>query len=301
MITTRNRCGELARTCAILEQLDPPPHEILVYADGCTDGTAELLRGKGPLYRVFTSEAGRGSIPNRDFMARVASADVILSLDDDSYPLETDAIGRIRALFAGDAKLAIASFPQRSDEYPGSLAETDFGPALRLGSYASSSAALRRSTYVEVGGYETMFGHVYEEPDFALRCVAAGYEVRFEPVLTVRHHYSGEQRREIRIHHLQARNELWSVILRCPWPWLPFVALFRALRQFGYACRRGFGWVLQEPRWWPQALQGLPAAWRARQAVPWSRYLAWMQLLRRPTEVRHSDPPGVRSMAITRE
>lgn len=155
MITTRNRRAELERTCAVLEQLQPLPDEILICADGCTDTTAELLAGKGPPYRIFTVEQGRGSIPNRDGMMRAADAEIVLSLDDDSYPLEADAVTRLRALFAKDERLAVAAFPQRSDEFPESLTAQDFGPPLQLGSYASCSAALRRSAYLEVGGYES--------------------------------------------------------------------------------------------------------------------------------------------------
>jgi hypothetical protein len=154
-----------------------------------------------------------------------------------------------------------------------------------IGSFASSSVALRRSIYLELGGYETSFGHVYEEPDYALRCHAAGYEIRFEPILTVRHHFTGAQRNEIRNHQLQARNECWSVLLRCPWPWAPFVALFRAVRQFAYACRRGLGWVMREPSWWWAALCGIPIVWQKRGSLSWRRYLSWMRLLRTPRPI----------------
>jgi GT2 family glycosyltransferase len=280
MITTRNRRAELERACAVLEQLDPPPAEILVCADGCTDSTGELLATKEPPYRVFEIAGGRGSIPNRDMMMREATAEVVLSVDDDSYPLEVDAIARVRRLFENEPKLAVASFPQRTDEFPETLAQTDFGPRKVIGSYASSSAALRRSVYLELDGYELLFAHVYEEPDYALRCFAAGYEVRFEPVLTVRHHFTGTQRNEIRNHHLQARNEYWSALIRCPWPWLPFVAKYRALRQLGYAMKRGWRWVVREPVWWWQAMRGIPRALARRKALPWGKYLGWIKLLR---------------------
>ena len=37
-------------------------------------------------------------------------------------------------------------------------------------------------------------------------------------MITIRHHYSGQARDEIRIHHRHARNELWSTVMRCPFP-----------------------------------------------------------------------------------
>ena len=59
---------------------------------------------------------------------------------------------------------------------------------------------------------------MYQEPDYALQCVAAGYHVLFSPVITIRHHYSGHGRDEICVHHRHARNEFWSTLMRCPFP-----------------------------------------------------------------------------------
>ena len=283
-ITTRNRRADLDRTLAQIASLAPLPDEILVVADGCTDGTAEFVRERHPSARLIVHGQGRGSIPSRNEMAAATICEVFLSLDDDSYPIEPDAIARIRELFAKNAKLAVAAFPQRTDEHPGTLTATDFGSAKFVGSYANSSAAIRASVFQTLGGYPDFFIHAYEEPDFALRCVNAGWQVRFEPCVTVRHHFSTMERNEIRTHQRHARNELWSVLLRCPLPQLLAVAPFRGWRQFLYACRRGGSWVWREPRWWWQCLGGLSRCLRARRALAWPRYRAWMQLVRTPLE-----------------
>ena len=168
------------------------------------------------------------------------------------------------------------------DEFPETLTASDLGPAHFAGSFANSAAALRRSTFLALGGYPGFFFHMYEEPDFALRCAAAGWQVRFEPSLLVRHHYTGSGRSEMRVHQRHARNECWSILMRCPLPQLPAVLLFRLLRQLGYARKRGFGWLLREPAWWLAALRGSGTALRARSPLPWRKYLGWMRLLRHP-------------------
>jgi GT2 family glycosyltransferase len=279
-ITSRNRRGELARTLGEVAALEPPPDEVLVVADGCTDGTAEFVRAEHPRARLIVHEVARGSVASRNAMGRATTCEVFLSLDDDSYPVERDAIARIRELFTKNARLGVAEFPQRTDERPASLEQTDFGPGRFIGSYANSGAAIRRAAFEQVGGYEESFFHMYEEPDFALRCCAAGWQVRFEPCLHIRHHWTSSQRSEVRNHHRHARNELWSVWMRCPMPWVFGVGPFRAFRQLGYAIRRG--WVLREPVWWWQALVGLMRCARSRRAVPWRKYRAWMQLVREP-------------------
>ena len=281
-ITTHRRREDLARTLAHLTRLDPAPDEILVCADGCDDGTVEMVRAEYPVVRLLVHETSRGSIPSRNELAHACSSDVFVSLDDDSYPLDPDFIARVEAAFAQNPVLAVLGFAQRSDEFPESLVGNDFGRAAFVGSYVNSGAAIRRAAFLEVGDYPDFFFHAYEEPDFALRCVCAGWQVRYEPALLIRHHFTTAQRNEIRTHHRHARNEFWSVLLRCPAPQCFFVAAFRAIRQFGYALRRGGEWVRREPEWWGQAIRGIGQSVQARRPLPWGRYLAWMRLLRSP-------------------
>ncbi len=281
-ITTHNRCAELARTLRQLATLDPEPTALLIVADGCTDETVATVRQTAPHARLIEHSVARGSIASRNEAAQACECDIFLSLDDDSYPLETDFIGRVSELFGQHPRLAVLSFPQRSDEFPESLTVADFGPSLFTGSYANSGAAIRRTAFQELGGYPDFFFHAYEEPDFALRCLAAGWQVRHETTLTVRHHFTGIQRSEIRTHHRHARNEIWSALLRCPAPQVFGVILFRVFRQAGYAAGRGLAWLVREPRWWIACFAGLPKCFRQRQPLPWPPYLAWMRLVRQP-------------------
>jgi len=281
VITTRNRLRNLQETLQVIGRLNPQPDEILICADGCTDGTVEFVSAL-PNVRLTINKEGRGSIASRDSMIRQTSCDIILSFDDDSHPIETHFVQTVRDLFEKNPRLGIAAFPQFSDEFPDSLTKENFGPSYFMGSYTSSSAALRRSAYMEVGGYDALFYHVYEEPDLALRLTAAGWQVKFETCLHVRHYYSGLQRNEMRVHFFQARNEIWSVIIRCPAPWFIGVGLFRALRQLNYARIRGFSWLVHEPAWWMSCLAGLPACFARRKPLLWKKYRGWMELLRNP-------------------
>jgi GT2 family glycosyltransferase len=278
MITTKNRSTDLQRTCAVLRGLNPPPSEVLITADGCTDDTVEIVKRKWPAARLIVNETGCGSVASRDRMMREARGDLVLALDDDSYPEQPDCLAKIVPLFAANPRLAITHFPQRTDEYPETLTQTDFGPPRLTRSFANSGAVLRRSTYLELPGFEPKFFHMYEEPDYALQCVGAGYEVLFTPIATIRHHYSGATRSEMRNHHRHARNEFWGVWLRCPFPQCFGLAAYRMFSQFRYACKRGLAWVIREPVWWWQAVAGIGYCRQKRQAIPWPRYRAWLQL-----------------------
>src|SRR5437667_6998254 len=179
IITTRDRATDLQRTCDVVMQLRPAPVEVLVTADGCTDGTVDLIADEFPEVTLITNQPARGSVASRNAMMRAARGDLVLALDDDSYPEQLDCIARIVPLFEQRPGLAVVHFPQRTDEYPETLAQTNFGSEYLTRSFANSGAVLRRSTYLQLPGFESRFFHMYEEPDYALQCVAAGYDVLF--------------------------------------------------------------------------------------------------------------------------
>ncbi len=278
MITTRNRAPDLRRTCQIVSRLNPAPFEILITADGCTDDTAEVVKTELPKAKLIVNESGKGSVVSRDHMMREAQGDLVLALDDDSYPEERDCLRTLSDLFSKNARVAIATFPQRTDEYPNTLARNDFGPDRLVRSFANSGACLRVSTYRSLPGFEPMFFHMYEEPDYALQCIANGWDVLYFPRIVIRHHYTGKERSELRNHHRHARNEMWSALMRCPFPFAVAIATWRISSQFGYACKRGWSWIIREPLWWLEAATGLPAALRKRRPISWSGYKRWLKL-----------------------
>jgi GT2 family glycosyltransferase len=278
MIATKNRASDLCRTCGVLRQLNPPPLEVLITADGCTDDTVKVAKREAPNARRFINNVSTGSVASRDRMMREAKGDLVLALDDDSYPEQLDCIKRVVPFFEQRPGLAVLHFPQRTDEYPETLAQTNFGSEHSTRSFANSGAVLRRSTYLQSAGFEPRFCHMYEEPDYALQCVAADYEVLFSPVITIRHHYSRQARDEIRIHHRHARNEFWSTLMRCPFPFALGIVAWRVFSQFRYACKRGWSWVLREPLWWGRALAGIPYCLRKRRPVSWASYKRWLAL-----------------------
>ena len=198
MITTKGRLVDLRVTLRALQQLNP-------VAIGGADHAGRLHRGHGcsgesgvsVKRELFVNQIGLGSVASRDRMMRAARGDLVLALDDDSYPEQLDCIARIVPMFEQYPKLAVLHFPQRTNEYPETLAQTDFGPERLTRTFPNSGAVLRRSTYLQLPGFESHFFHAYEEPDYALQCVAAGYDVLFSPIITIRHHYSGQARDEI--------------------------------------------------------------------------------------------------------
>jgi GT2 family glycosyltransferase len=286
MIATHNRCADLRRACAALKLLDPGPDEVLICADGCTDDTVPMLLREFPGFVVVEHPERRGSVASRDRMLRLASADIVVSLDDDSYPIQPDFLARLNHLLEAHPEAAVVAFAEMRDDDRADPA-TAFRDDRRgryVAAYANCGAAMRRDVYLQLAGFPSFFDHMYEEPDYALQCYAAGRAVWFDPALAVRHHISQVNRNAGRRQRLHARNELWSVLVRCPWPYLPAVALFRIWRQLRYAATQGPSDVLLQPAWWLSALRGLPQCLADRAAIPWRTYWGWMKLARLPVD-----------------
>lgn len=278
IITTRNRSAQLQETLREIRKLDPGPVEVLITADGCMDDTVEVVRTEFSEAILIVNPVGQGSVASRAVMMQRTKSDLVLALDDDSYPEQPDCLAKLSVLFELDPWLAIATFPQRSDEYPASLIQDDFGAVREIRSFPNSGACLRVSTYRELAGFEPMFFHMYEEPDYALQCVANGWKLLFFPEITIRHHWTPNQRSEIRNHHRHARNEFWSTLMRCPFPQAFGVLGYRVFSQARFAAGRGWGWLLREPLWWWSTLRGIPAALGRRQPVSWAGYRKWLSL-----------------------
>jgi len=283
IISTKDRSSELRRSLSYLNKLKPSPLEILITADGCSDDTVHILQSeklKAEIKNlgVIINDVGLGSVASRDRMMRQARGDLVLALDDDSYPEQMDCLATLQDLFEKNPNLAIATFPQRTDEYPATLTQENFGVAHPIRSFPCSGACLRVSTYRSLQGFEPMFFHMYEEPDYALQCVANGWDVLYTPAITIRHHWTGSGRSELRNHHRHARNEVWSTVMRCPFPQMLLMIVWRVISQAKYASSRGLSWIIREPLWWWDALKGLPQALRRRHPVSWAGYRKWLSL-----------------------
>jgi glycosyltransferase involved in cell wall biosynthesis len=89
VIPTHNRANSLQRTLdALCLQTYPVEYvEVLVVADGCTDGTVEMLRSyQAPFTLHIIEQKGQGAAAARNCGAAYATGSLLLFLDDDVVP-----------------------------------------------------------------------------------------------------------------------------------------------------------------------------------------------------------------------
>ena len=283
VITTLNRCEELEATLLELTKLSPAPEEIIVYLDGCTDGSEDMIRTQFPSVETIVSPESAGSIPARDTAFRRAKGDLIVSLDDDSFPVQRDFVDRLQRLAEQHPEAGAFAFHEIRPEGPRPHLSLSSEPVKAwIGAYPNCAGAIRKEIYGNVTRYPRFFSHTYEEPDFCLQVYGAGYGALYVPEIEIYHRFTHTLRNMRSRHHLNARNEFWSVVMRCPFPHVFWVGAYRLLRQAIYGATQGWDWLVDEPKWIIEAFRGIRLPLKERKPIPWKIYWNWMRLARNP-------------------
>ena len=268
VILTYNRAAELRRT---LERMLALPHApaIVVVDNASRDGTAQMLRQRFPQVRLISLPANIGAAARNAGVAAVDAPYIAFS-DDDTW-WASGALEQAVALMDAHADVAVlcarvlVGEQEREDPTCSAMADSPLprdglpGPAL-LGFLAGASV-IRRSAFLQAGGYEPRFFIGGEESLLALDMAAHGWRLCYVPALKVHHHPSslrdGATRRRCLL-----RNALWICWMRLPL----MLALRESLRLLRKARRERRERVMIAGLL--AALRGLPWALRRRRVLP---------------------------------
>lgn len=187
--------GEDFRKCfKNLTQADPAPHEIIVVADGETDGCsneAETLDAK-----VIRLPVAGGPARARNVGAREATGNVLLFIDSD-VAIYSDTIGKVAAIFEGDPGLAallgsyddepgaanfLSQYKNLMHHYVHQTARED------ASTFWGACGAIRRETFLALGGFDESYRYPsIEDVELGYRLVQAGHRIRLCKDLQVKH------------------------------------------------------------------------------------------------------------------
>ncbi len=292
-ITTRNR-PEALRACleslALLEHLSP---EVLVYDDGSTIPIERQLDGVSIPVRILSERPGDGPIVGRNRIVAAAGAELVLLLDDDARLLTAEAVEKGVDTIGSDARVGAVAFAQAEADgrpWPVAMQPSPATIASLVASFIGFAHLVRRSTFLEIGGYRESFGFYGEEKDLCLRLLDAGYVTVYLPQALVAHVPDKSGRSQQRYLRFVSRNDCLNTLYNDPMTRVIWMLPVR----FALYFRMRHGWKIHDPWGWVwlarQLVAGLPDVRANRRPVS-RRTLATWQTLRRG-ETAYAAPGG---------
>ncbi|MCA8986326.1 MAG: glycosyltransferase [Planctomycetaceae bacterium] len=238
VITSKDRKEELRSAVqSALEQSAQP--EVLVIDDGSSDGTSEMVRNEFPAARLITHEKPTGLIVGRNEGARLATGDIIFSIDDDAIFTSPTVVAESLELFAAP-RIGAVAIPYVDVKQSPELKQLapDAEQIWITDRYIGTAHALRRDLFLKLGGYRELFFHQGEERDYCVRMLNAGYLVRLGSGTPI-HHFESPKRDTTRMDLYGRRNDLLFAWLNDNWSRLPIQLLGTSINGIRFGFRVG--------------------------------------------------------------
>ncbi|MHC4948123.1 MAG: glycosyltransferase family 2 protein [Planctomycetota bacterium] len=207
LLPTHDRPAELIRTLAELGRLSPRAHDRVggaevIVVDNASDPPAAPPRhlANGLPVRAIRVGTNMGAAA-RTLGAAGAVGTWLVMLDDDSAPRDA---GHVTALAEAPKDVAAVGADIR---LPDGTREAGGLPEVFVG----CGAAIRRSAFLDAGGYDPAFGYYVEEYDLCARLLAEGWRVIHDGRFRVEHRKTRTGRDLGVILRRLVRNSGWVV------------------------------------------------------------------------------------------
>jgi GT2 family glycosyltransferase len=161
-----------------------------------------LFAGSGQVGFYITPD-NLGVAGGRNFLSQLGHGKIIVALDNDAVFGDTFVVLDALRQFMAGPRLGVVAFrimdeagarlDERSWGYPAALKPLAARRFLTT-TFVGAGHAIRRAAWEDAGGYDEQLFFTWEEYDFALRAIAAGWLIEYCGDLTVRHALAQEAR-----------------------------------------------------------------------------------------------------------
>jgi len=281
VIPTYNRGARVRDAVQKCLALRPAPREILIVDDHSDDGSEQDLRSLAVgTVKYIRLPDNQGQASARSIGLASSLGKYLVSIDDDSWLLDADALQRIwRRLDALPrcGLLALRGFS------PGLPIEPPCDQLMLVADHITCGAAYRADVLHKIGYHLPFLRYEGEEADISLKMLAAGYDIVQDDSIRFFHDYDPDRRSADtlrRVRRFAVRNDL----LRC-WIYFPMdlaiaLSAWRFVSHLLWGMRTRmiattFAGYLDAVRMWPGAL-------RVRRPISRAAALRYLKLRRRP-------------------
>ena len=290
-IQTRNRPDALRaclRSLELVAHLDP---EILVFDDG-SEPPADQAVGE-PDARVRFIRGPAACATGRNRVVREAAAEFVLLLDDDTRLLDAEAVIAALDAIAADRAIGAVAFAQANADgspWPAAMQPSPAQAPAVISSFIGFAHLVRRSAFLELGGYRDIFEYHGEEKELCLRLFDAGYSVVYLPDARIAHVTDPASRNARKYLRLVSRNDCLNSLYNDP----PERVLWMVPARLALYFRMRRGWKIHDPGggWWVvrEVVRCFPRVWRDRRPVSRATLRRWRALGQHPEhyEVRRA-------------
>lgn len=214
VIPTFKRVPQLLRTLEVLTAFDAPPAEIIVHVDGGDHLSSSVINSFPGEIRILESSVTLGPGGSRNRLLQEAKNEIVVSLDDDSFPIDSDFFAAVAAAIERHPMAGVIAMNIIHD---GEAMIDRSSTAFEVVDFVGCGCVYRRQVFLRLQGYipvQPAYG--VEEADLALQLIDSGWDIVHDNDLRVRHATTRSHQASAKVTAAHISNIALLAFLRYP-------------------------------------------------------------------------------------